>query len=36
MINKAMTDRIAELEDKLVKLKPTPKKRGRPRKKVTK
>lgn len=36
IINKAMTDRIAELEDKLAKLKPAPKKRGRPRKELKK
>lgn len=36
VINKSMTDRIAELEDKLAKLKPAPKKRGRPPKKATK
>jgi predicted CoA-binding protein len=33
IINKSMTDRITELEEKLAKLKPAPKKRGRPAKK---
>jgi hypothetical protein len=36
MQHKLLIDHIVELEQKITKLKPTPKKRGRPRKKVTK
>jgi hypothetical protein len=36
MQHKLLLDRVVELEQKIAKLKPAPKKRGRPRKKVTK
>ena len=36
MQHKLLLDRVVELEQKITKLKPAPKKRGRPRKKATK